>query len=401
MKSVLYLPPSLLQSEHPLLKAVSETYEVRPLASRFSYEAGALYLEAAWQLSFLAALPHRPVERITLFFHRCEEALHYLQHNRDPHMQLVAEITAYGEALAQGELIAFPTETVYGLGGDATNVEAVGKIFAVKERPLHDPLIVHVANLEQLAGVTAPLDARAMKLIEHFWPGPLTLVVPKDPALDPLVTAGGSTVAIRMPANPLALSLIAASGKPIAAPSANRFGYTSPTTAAHVIEQLGERIDGTLDGGSCTVGIDSTVLSLATEVPTILRPGKITQAELEPIIGAVTHSTEEQREAVESPGMLASHYAPTTPFFLVDDVGAYADDSEVGILLYGEVATVFSGPTRSISTRGNLSEAASRLYWAMRELDSLGLKKIVCTLLPEEGIGAAINNRLRKAAARR
>ena len=203
-------------------------------------------------------LPHRGAERLSLLFHTLEEAADFLIRHPDPAAEYPALVKEYGAMLAAGRLVAFPTETVYGLGADATNEEAVRSIFTAKERPLFDPLIVHVARIEQLEGVVEKIDERTRSLIDHFWPGPLTLVVPKGGAIPPIVTSSGPTVAIRMPDNPLALSLIEESGRPIAAPSANRFGYTSPTTARHVETQLGSRIGGLLDGGSCAVGIEST-----------------------------------------------------------------------------------------------------------------------------------------------
>ncbi|MDX9984962.1 L-threonylcarbamoyladenylate synthase, partial [Sphaerochaeta sp.] len=214
--------------------------------------------------------------------------------------------------------------------------------------------------------------------------------------------ANSQTVAIRMPSNPLALNLIKASGKAIAAPSANRFGYTSPTTALHVKEQLGERIDAILDGGACTVGIESTVLSLCTEVPTILRPGKIGLKELEPLLGEVKVSKQvgPTDTNLESPGLLESHYAPTTPLYLVDDVALYKDQSDVGVLLFEKQRVPFKGPVVYVSEKEDAEEAASRLYWAIRHLDSMNLRCMVGSLLPEEGIGVAINNRLRKASAK-
>lgn len=343
-------------------------------------------------------LPHRGEERLALRFHTLEEAFTFFGDHPDPRGEYPALIQEYGALLRAGRLVAFPTETVYGLGADATSEEAVRSIFKAKERPLFDPLIVHVARIDQLDEVAAPLDERTRTLIEHFWPGPLTLVVKKHPRIPSIVTSGGDTVAIRMPDNPLALSLIEESGRPIAAPSANRFGYTSPTTAAHVGEQLGSRIAAILDGGACTVGIESTVLSLITDPPTILRPGKIGIEELSPVIGEVVFASLPNESVLESPGLLENHYAPTTPFYLVDDVQQYKDDPTVGVLLFEITAVSFKGPVRYISEKEDPAEAASRLYWAMRQLDGLGLKMMVCSPMAEEGIGVAINNRLRKAS---
>jgi len=312
---------------------------------------------------------------------------------------------AVGDAvriLRDGGVVVAPTETVYGLGADALNEEAVRGIFAAKERPFFDPLIVHIAQLEQLEGLVVDIDSRARLLMEHFWPGPLTMVMKKHPSVPAIVTANSQTVAIRMPSNPLALNLIKASGKPIAAPSANRFGYTSPTTALHVREQLGSRIDAILDGGACTVGIESTVLTLCTEIPTILRPGKIGLEELRPLLGEVVMGKQAgpTDTRLESPGLLESHYAPTTPLYLVDDVTLYKDQSDVGVLLFEKQSVPFKGPVVYVSEKEDAEEAASRLYWAIRHLDSMNLRCMVGSLLPEEGIGVAINNRLKKASAK-
>ncbi|NLZ76927.1 MAG: threonylcarbamoyl-AMP synthase, partial [Spirochaetales bacterium] len=245
----------------------------------------------------------------SFFFHTIEEVLAFIGRYPRPAVQIPRRIREAASLLASGKLVAFPTETVYGLGADATNVDAVRRIFEAKERPVFDPLIVHVAFLEQLEGVVLQWDERARTLAERFWPGPLTLVVKKNPAIDDLVTAGSRTVAVRMPANPIARSLIALSGKPIAAPSANLFGRTSPTTAAHVHEQLGGRIDAIVDGGSCTVGIESTVLSLAGDVPTILRPGKIGMEELLPFLPDLLLAPRPgiDDSPLASPGLLDTH----------------------------------------------------------------------------------------------
>lgn len=360
-----------------------------------------ILIEEGVYVRFWVQLPHRSGERLSLLFHTLDDAFVFIAKHRDPTSEYPPLIREYGTYLRRGELVAFPTETVYGLGADATNEEAVRSIFTAKERPLFDPLIVHVAEVAQLAEVVEVLDERTVKLIEHFWPGPLTLVVKKHPSIPAIVTSGGDTVAIRMPDNPLALSLIKESGRPIAAPSANRFGYTSPTTASHVEEQLGSKIAAILDGGACSVGIESTVLSLVSDPPTILRPGKIGPQELFPVIGEVVYASDVKKTVLESPGLLENHYAPTTPLYLVDDVSLYKDDPSVGVLLFERSRVSFKGPVQYISEREDPGEAASRLYWAMRQLDTLHLRMMVCSLLKEEGIGVAINNRLRKASRKR
>lgn len=360
------------------------------------------HLEDGFRLSANIPYPAIVSSGSTFFFHTIEEVLAFIRRFPHPAVHIPKTIREAAGLLASGKLVAFPTETVYGLGADATNVEAVKRIFTAKERPTFDPLIVHIAHLEQLNGVVLDWDDRAQTLAEHFWPGPLTLVVKKDPAIDDLVTAGSWTVAVRMPANPIARSLIALSGKPIAAPSANLFGQTSPTSAAHVHEQLAGRIDAIVDGGSCTVGIESTVLSLVSEVPAILRPGKIGMKELLPFLPDLVLSPQigVGGAPLESPGLLDTHYAPKTPLFLVEDLSAYTRRKDLGILLFEESSLSFEGEVIFISRKADPLEAARTLYRAMRTLDQKGLTALIAKRLPDEGIGLAINNRLEKAASK-
>jgi L-threonylcarbamoyladenylate synthase len=389
--------PNLLAHYANPLAVLSQHYEV--VSSADVSISPRFTIDGAFTLRFALELPHRVERQVTLLFHTPEELVSFILEHPEPQSEYPYIVREYGSALRRGGVVAFPTETVYGLGADATNEEAVKRIFTAKERPLFDPLIVHVADLAQLETVAESIDWRARALIGRFWPGPLTLVVKKHPSIPDIVTSGGDTVAIRMPDNPFALSLIAESERAIAAPSANRFGYTSPTTASHVKQQLGERIDGVLDGGACAVGIESTVLSLVSERPTILRPGMIGPAQLEPLIGKVVFGSATHHGVdLESPGLLENHYAPTTPLYLVEDVTKYRDNPEVGVLLFERSNQSFAGPVRYISESEDPREAARRLYWAMRQLDELGLRMMVCSLLTEEGIGVAINNRLRKAS---
>ncbi len=360
------------------------------------------HLEEGFRLS--ANIPFVGVDSsgASFFFHTIEEVLSFIQTFPHPAVQIPKMIEGAAALLAAGKLVAFPTETVYGLGADATNTEAVQSIFAAKERPFFDPLIVHIAHLDQLNNVVQTWDDRAQRLVEHFWPGPLTLVVKKDPSISDLVTAKSETVAVRMPQNPIARSLIALSGKPIAAPSANRFGQTSPTTAAHVEQQLEGRIDAIVDGGSCTVGIESTVLSLVTDPPSILRPGKISLEDLKPLLPDVILAPQSGASDIplESPGLLDTHYAPKTPLYLVDDLSLYTDRADLGVLLFEEMGLVFEGQVIFISKRGDAAEAARTLYWAMKTLDEKGLTALIAKRLPNVGIGLAINNRLDKAATK-
>jgi len=293
------------------------------------------------------------------------------------------------ELLRAGELVAFPTETVYGLGGDATNDRAVAAIFAAKERPKFNPLIVHLPDAEAARRIVS-FDARADALAKKFWPGPLTLVLPRhaDCSVSLLAGAGLDSLAVRVPAHPVARELLRAVGRPIAAPSANRSGRLSPTAAAHVMMELDGRIAAVLDAGPCAVGLESTVLDL-TGAPTLLRPGAITVEQLSAIVGPLAASG----GAIRSPGMLAQHYAPALPLRL------NATSARPGEALLG------FGPakdaTLNLSPRSDLVEAASHLFAHLRALDLPQYSGIAVMPIPDTGIGAAINDRLRRGAAGR
>jgi len=335
-----------------------------------------------------------------IIFHHLEEALRWIIEHPLGREAFLQDLHRAAEIIREGGLVAFPTETVYGLGADALNVHAVTRIFEAKGRPLHDPLIVHVSGIEEAERLSTFFSPLARKLAEKFWPGPLTLVVPKAPIVPDLVTAGLPTVAIRMPANPWARKLISLSGTPIAAPSANAFGRTSPTCAEHVREQLEGRYDFLIDGGACRVGVESTVLSLLDNRPVILRPGGVTQEEIEATIGRVevlTLATKKEGPN-RSPGLLASHYAPRTPLTLVSDLSAFSERKDVGFLTLQKPDIKVAGPLIALSPKGDLEEAAANLYRAMRELDQMNLKLIVAQEVPNEGLGAAINDRLKRAA---
>jgi L-threonylcarbamoyladenylate synthase len=336
---------------------------------------------------------------LTICFHTYADMTSWIMSHPNPYRNLLDSLHAGAQAIKRGELVAFPTETVYGLGADATDPNAVEKIFKAKQRPFYDPLIVHVADREQMLQLVTSLPEKAERLIACFWPGPLTIVLPKSSIVPAIVTAGSPSVAVRMPSNPIALELIRLSGKPIAAPSANRFGCTSPTTAKHVQEQLGGTYDVMIDGGACIVGIESTVISFLGDTPRILRPGGIDQQAIESCIGKVlSEQKDSPDESTTSPGMLPSHYATATPLRIVEDVSVYAGRGDVGVLLFGKNDLVFAGPVEYLSLLSDPAEAAKRLYQAMRKLDSLSLSLLVVELLPENGIGIAINNRLKKAA---
>jgi L-threonylcarbamoyladenylate synthase len=300
-------------------------------------------------------------------------------------------ITTAAAILRRGGLVAFPTETVYGLGADATNGEAVAGIFAAKGRPRFNPLIVHVRDLAQ-AETLAEFTDNARALAAAFWPGALTLVLPrrKDSPLTLLVSAGLDTVALRVPSHPLAIRLIAETGRPLAAPSANASGRISSTTAAHVAEELGDKVDLILDGGAAPLGIESTVIGYENGRPALLRPGAVPREAVEKIAGKLAAFS---GEAISSPGQLESHYAPRAK------VRLNAHEAEPGemLLAFGPDAP----GTMNLSATGDLKEAASNLFVMLRRLDALGPARIAVMPVPENGLGEAINDRLRRAAAPR
>ena len=304
-------------------------------------------------------------------------------------------LRAAARILARGGLVAFPTETVYGLGADATNGEAVARIFAAKERPRFNPLIVHLSGAAEAAPLVA-WDERAAALADAFWPGPLTLVLPRreDTPLAPLVSAGRPTAAVRVPGHTVARRLIHEAGVPVAAPSANRAGTVSPTTAGHVRRGLGSAVDAVLDGGPCTVGVESTVLDLTGGRPVILRPGGVTAEALADVIGPVDTAPAGADDAPDSPGRLTSHYAPATPVRLN---AASAGPGEV-LLAFGPG---YPGADANLSPSGDLVAAAASLFACLHALDRPDVAGIAVTPIPEEGLGAAINDRLQRAAAER
>lgn len=307
-----------------------------------------------------------------------------------------ADLDRAAELLRAGELVAFPTETVYGLGADATNERAVAAIFAAKARPRFNPLIVHVIDIAAAERLVV-LDERARRLASSLWPGPLTLVLRRRPdcPVALLASAGLDTLAVRVPAHPLPRALIRAVEKPIAAPSANRSGRVSPTTAEHVIEELDGRIAAVLDGGRCRVGLESTVVDLTTERPTLLRPGGATLEAIEAIVGALARAAATDRP--RSPGMLDSHYSPTLPLRL-DARDARAGEA---LLAFGPRAPKGAKEVRWLSRKRDLAEAAINLFAALRALDRPEFAAIAVMPIPEHGLGLAINDRLRRAAAPR
>lgn len=304
--------------------------------------------------------------------------------------------------LMQGELVAIPTETVYGLAGNALNESALLKIFSAKNRPHFDPLIVHVHSLEQANEYVDSINASAIKLAIKFWPGPLTLLLPKKKIIPDLVTSGLDLVGIRYPDNSLTLELLKQLPFPLAAPSANPFGYISPTTAEHVNDQLGDNIAYILDGGPCEVGVESTIVGFDNDEPFIYRMGGLTQEEIEHEIGPVTVQLNASSNP-KSPGQLASHYAPQKKLLLgnLNDLLKTQFSGEVGIISFENAFDlVKSENQRILSRNGNMEEAARNLFAALRELDKLEIQTILAEFVPDIGLGKAINDRLKRASSR-
>lgn len=314
-------------------------------------------------------------------------------------MRLPEELTRAAAIIRNGGTVAFPTETVYGLGANALDAAAAAKIFAAKERPSFDPLIVHIHEMSQLALLTTKLPENAQLLVDRFWPGPLTIVVPKRKVVPDIVTAGLPNVGIRMPNHPVALALLREAGVPVAAPSANKFGCISPTCADHVRSQLGDSIDAILDGGSCSVGIESTIVSFAHEKPLLLRPGGLAAESIENIIGKLSRPDANSLTSA-SPGRALRHYAPYTPMHLGVDA-AEIPGLRRGLLLFGrqppEITRHYTA-VEVLSEEGDLNEAACNLFAAMRRLDALKLDIIETTAIPMHGLGLAINDRLSRAS---
>lgn len=310
-------------------------------------------------------------------------------------MHLKDSIQKAAQYIREGKLVAFPTETVYGLGANALNPFAVAKIFELKERPSFDPLIVHIAALNELDALIAEKDERIYSLAEKFWPGPLTLVLPKSRLVPDLVTSGMATVGIRMPAHPVALELIATAQCPLAAPSANKFGRISPTTAAHVRKQLPE-VDYILDGGKTTVGIESTIIRLTDKGFQLLRSGVITQEEIAEVL---PFDDEGVLEKSLAPGMLKSHYSPRKRMLVADeDLIGRIDLSHAGLISFsGKHESAFRKVIR-VSERNDLRNYAVNLFAAMHSLeDDPEIDLIVAEAVAETGIGKAIMDRLKKA----
>lgn len=323
------------------------------------------------------------------------------------------------EVLLAHGIVALPTETVYGLGANAFDPIAVARIFAAKERPFFDPLIVHVAEIDWLPRVVSDFPVLARKLAERFWPGPLTLVLPKHESIPDLVTSGLPNVGVRLPDHDLMRQVLRRANVPVAAPSANPFGKLSPTTADHVRQQLAGRIDGILDGGPCRVGIESTIVQIEGEQATLLRPGGIAVEDIEQVTGPVRYPATTVLEAPEAPGMLASHYAPRTPLIMTDQIPERPKWDRTGLLILSrDRSTPVLGTTASLSAMNayadsilaryaaveelspgsDLIEATAGFFQALHRLDAAHLDGIMAVRFPEFGLGRALNDRLSRAA---
>jgi L-threonylcarbamoyladenylate synthase len=312
------------------------------------------------------------------------------------------------DRLSLGELVAFPTETVYGLGAHALRPEALARIFEAKRRPFFDPLIVHVPDRSWMPRLCSRVDERAERLMDRFWPGPLTLVLPKTDLVPDLATSGLPTVAVRMPDHPVALGLLRAAGFPLAAPSANPFGRLSPTEASHVQAHFREGIALVLDGGPCAVGVESTILSLEGVTPVLLRAGGLPREDIESVVGPV-ESARPDPDRPRAPGQLPSHYAPRTPLRLLPGPASREtvrgstespETSRIGLLAFRDAPPDHGfAAMEALSPDGDLRRAAANLFACLHRLDALGLDLLLAEPLPEIGLGLAIMDRLRKAAA--
>ncbi|MEQ9414663.1 MAG: L-threonylcarbamoyladenylate synthase [Cyclobacteriaceae bacterium] len=310
------------------------------------------------------------------------------------------DISQAKKLLLEGELVAIPTETVYGLAANALNPEAVTQIFVAKERPSFDPLIVHVASIDHAQKFVTALPDKAIQLAKHFWPGPLTLVLPKRSIIPDIVTSGLTTVGIRCPDHDLTRQLLNELPFPLAAPSANPFGYVSPTTADHVNNQLGHKIKYILDGGPCRIGLESTIVGFEKDQAVVYRRGGISEEEITNVIGKVTHQLTSSNPV--SPGQLDSHYAPRKRFFLgsIDELKKDHAGKKVGVLRFKDDPNSINEHELVLSKNGNLEEAARNLFAALRQFDQMDIEVILAEPVPDSGIGRAINDRLKRAATK-
>ncbi len=318
---------------------------------------------------------------------------------------MTEDVNLAAARLRSGHVVAFPTETVYGLGAAATNVEAISRVFAIKRRPLDHPLIVHLPHAAMLDDWAREVPEDAWRLARRFWPGPLTLILKRRPGVPDIVTGGQDSVALRVPAHPLALRLLETFGGGIAAPSANRYGRVSPTTAAHVHTELGAEVDLILDGGPCCIGIESTIVSLVAETPVLLRPGAIRASELERVLGVPVALPSAGCEIPRAPGTHAAHYAPRTPLTLLPSADLWLE-LERSMAAGGRLAVMSFSPLPSpppatvvvLPMPSNPDDYARMLYATLREVDAYGVDRLLIESPPEEEAWQAVIDRLSRAA---
>lgn len=311
------------------------------------------------------------------------------------------DISKAAEILNNNDVVAIPTETVYGLAGNIYSEKAIKKIFKVKQRPLFNPLIVHIHSVEQLKDIVSDFPEKAQLLAKAFWPGSLTLVLKKKSSIPELITGGKDSVAVRIPNHPVVLKLLKALDFPIAAPSANPFNRISPTTAMHVEDYFKKDIDMVLDGGSCKNGIESTIIGFENNEPVLYRLGAISMEDIESVIGNISVKNKKE-QSPDAPGMLEKHYSPKTKTHLVPDVEAFIKNvtsKKIGVIMFSkEIHLPQVEQVEILSKSGDLKEAASKLYDALHKLDSLSLDIIVAEVFPNYGLGKSINDRLERAA---
>jgi L-threonylcarbamoyladenylate synthase len=327
-----------------------------------------------------------------------------------PHAQIQradqAGIDAAVAVLRQGGLVVLPTETVYGLGADATSELAVARIFQVKGRPADHPVIVHVLGVDDLDVWAVDVPSYARELAQRWWPGPMTLVLTRRPGVGEIAAGGAPTIALRSPSHPVARAVIEQLGSGVAAPSANRFGRVSPTTAHHVVEELGDVLtssDLILDGGECVIGVESTIIDCTGAEPIVLRPGGVTNADIAQVVALSSHTVSDLERDIRAPGTLAAHYAPTARVLLAEEAEAdevinAAPAGEVGLLSMVTFEPSTDRAIHRLVAPGNVDEYAQDLYAALRRADQLGLVAVVAVLPPVEGIGVAVRDRLQRAA---
>ncbi len=306
------------------------------------------------------------------------------------------------DLLLKGKLVAIPTETVYGLAANALNEKAVLSIFEAKQRPFFDPLIIHLADIDSVCEYAELKDERLKKLAKTFWPGPLTLLLPKKDIIPNIVTSGLERVAVRIPNHPLTLELLKKINIPLAAPSANPFGYVSPTKPAHVEDQLGNKIDYIIDGGSCNIGLESTIIGIEGDAVCVYRLGGLAIEDIESIIGKVELRINSSSDP-KAPGQLKSHYAPSKPLFIgdINDLILRHSTKKIAVICFGEENFSNEGLiVFNLSRKKNLAEAAINLFKFLREADECLAEVVLCHQLPDIGLGRAINDRLKRAAAR-